>query len=56
MKKSFGEINLRRKHVRVVGGSVADIADFPYTVSLKLKGEHLCGGSLVSYLVTSHIF
>ena len=33
---------------------MADIADFPYAVSLKKKGEHHCGGSLVSPLVRFH--
>ena len=38
----------RRYFQRVLGGSVAEISDFPYAVSLKKNGEHHCGGSLVS--------
>jgi hypothetical protein len=30
-----------------MGGTVADISDFPYAVSIKRRGEHYCGGSLV---------
>jgi hypothetical protein len=37
----------RRYFQRILGGSVADITDFPYTISLKLDGKHFCGGSLV---------
>ena len=40
----------RRLFQRIMGGSVADISDFPYAVSLKKHGKHHCGGSLVSVL------
>jgi secreted trypsin-like serine protease len=37
----------RRYFQRIMGGSVAEISDFPYAVSLRKNGEHYCGGSLV---------
>jgi hypothetical protein len=33
-----------------MGGAVAEISDFPYTVSIKKHGQHYCGGSLVNSL------
>ena len=45
----------RRYFGRVIGGAVADISDFPYTVSIKKRGEHYCGGSLVRSLTTGGV-
>jgi hypothetical protein len=34
---------------RIMGGTSANILEFPYAVSLQTaQGEHFCGGSLVS--------
>lgn len=33
---------------RIVGGKVVDIKDFPYQVSLRNLGSHMCGGSIIS--------
>ena len=46
----------RRYFQRVMGGSVAEISDFPYAVSIKKHGEHHCGGSLVSLFSPSWRF
>mmetsp|Transcript_6689 Transcript_6689/g.13603 ORF Transcript_6689/g.13603 Transcript_6689/m.13603 type:complete len:718 (+) Transcript_6689:322-2475(+) len=32
---------------RIIGGTEADSARFPYAVSLQYSGEHFCGGSLI---------
>lgn len=32
----------------LVGGQAALVADFPHAVSLRNKGNHMCGGSLIS--------
>lgn len=33
---------------RVLGGSNAKEGQFPYQVSIKVHGSHVCGGSIVS--------
>ncbi|KAJ8918089.1 hypothetical protein NQ315_011546 [Exocentrus adspersus] len=33
---------------RIVGGSNATIADFPYQVSVQLMSSHTCGGAIIS--------
>ncbi|KAJ8976731.1 hypothetical protein NQ317_004282 [Molorchus minor] len=33
---------------RIVGGDNADIAKYPYQVSLQYYGSHFCGGSIIS--------
>lgn len=33
---------------RIVGGFEMDIKEAPYQVSLKLRGSHFCGGSIIS--------
>ncbi|KAF5291620.1 hypothetical protein FQA39_LY14342 [Lamprigera yunnana] len=33
---------------RVVGGEDADIADFPYQISLQVSGGHSCGGTILT--------
>ena len=38
----------RRLFARVIGGSPADITDFPHAVSLQQYGEHFCAGTLIS--------
>lgn len=31
----------------IYGGTSADIADFPYQLSLRREGDHLCGASII---------
>ncbi|XP_013106643.2 trypsin-1-like [Stomoxys calcitrans] len=40
---------------RIIGGQFATPGQFPYQVSLQLKGRHHCGGSLISenFIVTA---
>ncbi|OXU21280.1 hypothetical protein TSAR_010708 [Trichomalopsis sarcophagae] len=33
---------------KLVGAKNADIAEFPYQVSLRLRGKHFCGGALIT--------
>ncbi|KAJ8969561.1 hypothetical protein NQ317_004748, partial [Molorchus minor] len=33
---------------RIVGGQTANIANYPYQVSLQTNGNHFCGGSIIS--------
>jgi secreted trypsin-like serine protease len=33
---------------RIIGGTDADIADFPFQLSLRVNGNHRCGGSIIS--------
>ena len=33
---------------RIIGGSDAAEGQFPYQVSLKLYGRHICGGSVIA--------
>ncbi|XP_012270934.1 chymotrypsin-1 [Orussus abietinus] len=37
---------------RLIGGISADIGEFPYQASLRLKGGHFCGGSIIT---TRHV-
>lgn len=32
---------------RIIGGSAANDSQFPYIVSLKKSGRHICGGSIL---------
>ncbi|XP_019876792.1 trypsin-7-like [Aethina tumida] len=32
---------------RIIGGEDADIADYPYQISLQYYGSHICGGSII---------
>ncbi|XP_034244959.1 trypsin-3-like [Thrips palmi] len=34
--------------LQIIGGDTADIADFPYQVSMEKYGEHDCGGSILN--------
>lgn len=40
---------------RIVGGERAKIEDFPYQVSLRSNGNHVCGGSIIGdrYIITA---
>ncbi|XP_022921276.2 trypsin-7-like [Onthophagus taurus] len=40
---------------RIVGGIPANIEDFPYQISLQYRGQHACGGSIISskFVVTA---
>ncbi|XP_012162886.1 serine protease SP24D [Ceratitis capitata] len=40
---------------RIIGGQVAASGQFPYQVSIRLGGQHICGGALVSesYVLTA---
>lgn len=40
---------------KIVGGTKAQIINFPYQVSLRINGVHACGGAIVSikYVVTA---
>uniref|UniRef100_A0AAR5Q3X1 Peptidase S1 domain-containing protein n=1 Tax=Dendroctonus ponderosae TaxID=77166 RepID=A0AAR5Q3X1_DENPD len=45
--------------VRIVGGQDADIADYPYQVSVLIDGQHACGGSIIAnnfILSAAHCF
>lgn len=33
---------------RIVGGSNAEDGQFPYQISLRYKGKHICGGSIIN--------
>lgn len=33
---------------KLVGAKNADVSEFPYQVSLRLKGKHFCGGALIT--------
>ncbi|XP_015602365.1 chymotrypsin-1 [Cephus cinctus] len=33
---------------RIVGGTTAKISDFPYQVSIRISGFHICGGSILN--------
>ncbi|XP_049941653.1 trypsin-7-like [Schistocerca serialis cubense] len=37
-----------RGHGRVINGTEADIADFPWMVSLQILDDHVCGASIIS--------
>lgn len=34
--------------LKIIGGSNADIKDFPYQLSVRYKGKHGCGASIIS--------
>lgn len=40
---------------RIVGGQLAATAQFPFQVSLRYFGSHICGGSIISenYILTA---
>lgn len=53
---SFGfSPNQSKPDGRIVGGSDANIEDYPYQISLQYYGSHICGGSIIStrYVLTA---
>lgn len=44
-----------KNHLRIVGGSPADIKDYPYQVLLMIDGKASCGGSIIrnNYILTA---
>ncbi|XP_043283967.1 chymotrypsin-2-like [Venturia canescens] len=49
---NFGDARSAQK---IIGGSMAAPGEFPYQVSLRWKGQHLCGGSIIDerHIVTA---
>lgn len=39
---------LPEQNSRIVGGSLTTIDQYPYQVSLRSSGTHICGGSIIS--------
>jgi secreted trypsin-like serine protease len=33
---------------KIVGGTAAQVGDWPWQVSLQYRGDHICGGTLIS--------
>ncbi|KAL1490523.1 hypothetical protein ABEB36_013201 [Hypothenemus hampei] len=51
--------NRNSSFVRIVGGKDANIADYPYQVSILIDDEHACGGSILKstfILTAAHCF
>jgi trypsin len=46
----FGSLLKKRVDIEqhIVGGVDANIADFPYQLSLRQNGNHICGASILS--------
>uniref|UniRef100_A0A672ZGJ4 Peptidase S1 domain-containing protein n=1 Tax=Sphaeramia orbicularis TaxID=375764 RepID=A0A672ZGJ4_9TELE len=44
----FSDCGLRQFSSRIVGGTNASEGEWPWQVSLQVKGQHMCGGSLIS--------
>lgn len=42
------ELALAENHQAIVGGTAAQINNFPWQVSLQGQGQHFCGGSIIS--------
>ncbi|XP_064596446.1 transmembrane protease serine 3-like [Liolophura sinensis] len=50
---------IRKGSFRVVGGKPAQVAEFPWQVSVQVYGQHVCGGTLIDrqwVLTASHCF
>ncbi|XP_060080202.1 chymotrypsinogen B-like [Ylistrum balloti] len=46
-------------HTKIVGGTVATPGEYPWQVSLRYAGQHMCGGTLISnqwVLTATHCF
>lgn len=47
-KKIFQGSNIVNPSPLIIGGNEAKDGQFPYMVSLRLYGSHMCGGSIIS--------
>ncbi|XP_069102568.1 chymotrypsinogen A-like [Argopecten irradians] len=46
-------------HTKIVGGTIASPGEYPWQVSLRYAGQHMCGGTLISdqwVLTATHCF
>lgn len=44
----IADIKIPKINTRILGGKNAENGQFPYTVSLRLKGKHICGGVIIN--------
>ena len=49
-KLSCGK-HVKKPHTRrrrIVGGVVSDVGEWPWHISLRMRGKHVCGGSILT--------